>query len=180
MPRYLTSPACLIWLVPLLILWMAFMEFGPRSEMKLETVQLFDVTFWGYDGAYAKQVIGELGDEGRRIYLNWHFPLDMVFPLLYGATLYSLLAWTAPLNGLSSRAGRLIAALPILTAISDWAENILVFSTIAPEPPRTTLAPIASVFTQVKCLALVVSIVLSVGFGVRAAWLRWRLLRPKI
>lgn len=176
MGRYLASPASLTWLVPLTLAWMVLMGLGPGSGTGLDA---FDVTYWGYDSAYAKQVLDELGAAGRRMYGTWHFPLDMVFPLLYGATLYGLLTWTAPLNGLSPSTGRLISAFPIVTAISDWGENILVFSMMASEPPQTALAPIASVFTQVKCLALVVSIVLAVGLGVRAAWLRWRQARSR-
>lgn len=168
MPKSLVRPQHLWWLLPLLIAWMFLMGASPRSEMPLRTVTLFDVTWRGYDASYANRVFEELGPSGRNTYMRWHFPLDMVFPLLYGATLYCLLAWATTSLGTGPALRKVIVALPIIAAATDWLENILVFSMIAPQPPRASLAPIASIFTQIKCFTLVLSIVLVVILGLAA------------
>ena len=161
MPRHIKI------LLVLLISWIAFMRLGPHSNVtnNLNTVCLFDVTCGGYDSAYAAKVIDELKPDGRQAYIEWHATLDTVLPLLYGTTLFAILAWLATLNGLSPTLGRFISIIPILAAVSDLVENFFVLRMIVSE--QTTLAPIASVFTQAKCLLLSVSVILVVGLTVR-------------
>jgi hypothetical protein len=173
MPRYLIPPACLVWLLPLLLFWIAVMAFSPRSDMDLKTTCLFDVTCGGYDSAHAAKVIDELGDDGRQIYVRWHFTLDLLFPLIYGATLAAFLIWLATLNGFGQAYRWLVSIIPLLAVSSDLLENSFVLLMVASEPPRTDLAPIASVFTQIKCASLVASFILLLGLGTRAAVLCW-------
>lgn len=142
------------------------MWLGPRSNVTkdLKTVRLFDLTWRGYDSAYAAKVISELGRKGRQFYVRWHFPLDIVLLVLYGATLSAILAWLSTLNGLGPTLGKLISAIPILAAASDFVENLFVRQMIVSE--QTALAPIASVFTQVKAVLLFASVILVVGLSV--------------
>ena len=159
-----THPSKVLWwLVASLILWMGIIEaFGPRFP-----VRLFDTTCGGYNGAEAQQLIAALSanDIGRYAYRQ--IPLDMVFLVLYGAAFHLLLRWMAAANGARRVVGTLISLVPVLAAVSDFTENILVFSMIAPETPRTAVAPVASLFTQVKCVSIFASLALALGLGVR-------------
>lgn len=161
--------SALRWLVPILIAWALFMGLGPHSELPHINPPLafFDVSWRGYDGPDALKIIETLGEHGRQVYLLWHFPFDMVFPVLYGGTLFVLLRWLAQANGIGASPGRLITALPLVAIVGDWAENILVLSMILPVPPQVAVAPLASVFTQAKILAIALSLLAAIVLGLR-------------
>lgn len=103
-----------------------------------------------------------IGAEGRSAYQTMHFATDLVFPLIYGALLFSALCWATHMAQSKAQWLPFIAVFPTLV---DLAENFtLVFITDRfPEfMPGWTRA--AQVFTILKftgiCVCLISLIVL--------------------
>jgi hypothetical protein len=117
-----------------------------------------------YSAQTAHDVLGRLGERGRRLYAWTEVSLDLVFPFIYGTLLAALLVhlWDEPW-------GRWIVLAPLVAAAFDLLENVtiaalaLTFNSEQVSP----LGGVAGLFTAVKTGALLLSLAL-VAIG--AVW----------
>lgn len=109
-----------------------------------------DMTF-GYDTAYAKDLLFNTPPEGWSLYLTRILPIDLVFPLLYSvfyALLTSLLVQKS--FGVKSWVHKL-TILPFVAAAFDYVENASVAMMVTSLPDFSpTTATIASYATIAK------------------------------
>ncbi len=78
-----------------------------------------------YTSGQLVAALDRLGPSGRLVYLRLHI-LDMVYPLVYGLGLSSLMVFFWGVRGGAARAASLLAFLPVLTALMDYTENICI------------------------------------------------------
>ncbi len=103
-------------------------------------------------GIYSPQEVyhflDTIGAEGRSAYQTMHFATDLVFPLIYGALLFSALCWATHKTQVKARWLPFIAFFPTLV---DLAENFTLVTITARFPdflPGWT--EVAQVFTILK------------------------------
>jgi len=127
----------------------------------------FDGRTWGYGYAQAQTILCAMeanGGEGKRMYLDRHFPLDIVFPLLYGPALAMLFLYLVGYYGWRGRALRYFALVPIAAALFDLAENTAVrLLVLAGPPPDAGLVTIASTLTVIKSALGWLSLIVTLG-----------------
>ena len=83
----------------------------------------FDLRPLGYSPKDAAELLGGLGEAGRRYYLSRQIPLDTLYPALLALTLGSAMCWF----GARLPKGRMVVtgiSLSVLTAIADYTENL--------------------------------------------------------
>ena len=88
---------------------------------------------YGPDEAYG--LLAEYGASGVALFRRM-LQLDFVFPLVYGALFAGWLQALAVAAGLSSAAAALVALPPVLAALCDYVENILLLRVLAALPQR--------------------------------------------
>ena len=99
-----------------LVFYFAKYEFGPR---KYPTKTLDGRCF--YKPSAVAGILDQFGDS-RAAYFEQETTIDLVFPMLYG------LMFVSAIVGLTPGAGtpRWIVAIPLITVMSDYAENTTV------------------------------------------------------
>jgi hypothetical protein len=101
---------------------------------------------------------------GRRMYLERHFPVDMIFPLLYGPTIAATFLFVIEQFGWHSKKLKMAALVPLAGALFDIAENLFVRALIvAGPPPNAEWAAIASALTVSKYALVLPSIAVALG-----------------
>lgn len=118
-----------------------------------------DMELW-YSGESLYGILGALGEAGRFFYLTSVLPLDLVFPTCYGVFLAIILSHLVRIAGLQGTIWQYVVLLPIVAAIFDYAENILMIIILIHYPD--TMPMIAS------CVSLCTVIK---GIGVRGSFL---------
>jgi hypothetical protein len=134
----------------------------------------FDSSYKGYTRDHAETVLcameanpepvngqdkRDVMGKGKGLYLNWHFPIDMVFPLLYGPALAAIYLYVLAGFGWQARWLKAIALVPIATTVLDLAENLTVRTLVAAGPPPDAgRVWIASALTMTKCTLLITSL----------------------
>lgn len=93
----------------------------PNFELRVKNGQILHRRF-GYDKTIVEEQLHQLRDDGRASYLRM-LRFDLAFPLFYGAALIWGLQTARILAGFSSPSW--IELLPLVTVVSDWAENVL-------------------------------------------------------
>jgi len=101
-----------------LVFYFAKYEFGPR---RYPTKTLDGRCF--YKPSAVAGILDQLGDS-RAAYFEQETTIDLIFPMLYG------LMFVSAIVGLTPGAGtpRWIVALPLITVVSDYAENTTVIA----------------------------------------------------
>jgi hypothetical protein len=140
------------------------------AKLPLES---FDGRMSGYGYSEAQTILCAMeanGGEGKRKYLDGHFPFDIAFPLFYGPAIASLWLYLLAFYGWNARLLKCAALVPIAASLFDLAENITVRSlVVAGPPPEERLVAIASALTATKCALL------SLSTAVTLSWLLWHL-----
>jgi len=135
----------------------------------------FDGRQGGYTADEALQILCAMeadGGAGKAAYLDFHFPMDMVFALIYGPAIAALYLYLLRAYGWHRSPLRYLALLPLLGCMLDIAENLIVRTIVfAGPPPDAARVDIASMITVAK-YALV-----NVSFVVTFAFLLWYLIR---
>jgi hypothetical protein len=123
-----------------------------------EPMRSFDSRLLGYGPADARTILCAMeanGSEGKRLYLERHFPLDVLFAALYGPAIAALYLWLLRAHG--RKAGPLcyFALIPLAGAALDIAENIAVRTiVVAGFPLDTTAVALASGLTVGKYILI--------------------------
>jgi hypothetical protein len=138
----------------------------------------FDGRDCGYTVPEALQILCAMeadGGAGKDAYLNRHFPLDVLFPLLYGPAIAALYLYLLHAYGWHKSLLRYLTLLPLLGGLLDLAENLVVRTLVAAgPPPDPARVEIASMITVAK-YALV-----NFSFLVTFAFLLWFLIRGSL
>ncbi|MCW5906306.1 MAG: hypothetical protein KIS94_00460 [Chitinophagales bacterium] len=128
-------------------------------------MKLPDMMPTGYNAAYINELMQQLGEEGRHIYLTRQLPVDMVYPFLFGAcyaylTAYFLLQLDK-LNGW----WRLFIFFPVAGGLFDYAENIGVVRMLNAYPNiSNSLTAYTSLFTVLKSAFTTISFTVLIMF----------------
>lgn len=110
---------------------------------------------FGYDPATVQRLLRAYGEDGRLIY-GWNLLVDTPFPIL-GSLAVSLFALIAVRNALWQK---LALVPPLVFAVTDLAENVLLFSMTQGYPTISVpLVTVTSSITQVKRTAFYTSAV---------------------
>lgn len=149
----------------------------PRLE-EFASGPMFDLRPGGYEADDANAYLTALGAAGRDYYASAHVPVDMAFAILEAIVLAMLIVWfTRPGARFAVPVpewGRwLLLAFPVLAAIYDVRENMLVLEMLrAGDQAGPGLIAAASFATQAKWLFAVLSIgsvlVLALWAAIRA------------
>jgi hypothetical protein len=117
-----------------------------------------------YSAADAQSLMNDLGPAGRRHYATSELTLDLLFPLTYGFLFALLLAHLYP-----PPAARYLVLVPLADAVFDLLENVSIATlALTFDGQPSALAGLAQVFTRVKIVLFVASIVLIVVGTARA------------
>jgi hypothetical protein len=120
---------------------------------------------YGPDDAY--RLLAEYGAGGVALFRRM-LQLDFVFPLVYGALFAEWLQALAAAAGLSGTAAALFALPPVLAALCDYVENILLLQVLAALPQRRDrLVHRASRWTGGKFLCSAVGLLVLAGLLAR-------------
>jgi hypothetical protein len=120
----------------------------------------------GYSPEDARKFFEAIGPDGRKLYANTELSLDVAFPLVYGSLFAALLIL---LYGQVSARYRVL--VPLLTVVMDLAENVtLAFLASRFDGKASPLARVAAVFTLLKFVLFVLSLLLILFGVVAAAW----------
>lgn len=129
-----------------------------QNEPLLVGKALPDTLLW-YSPDRLFSMAESYGEAGRAQYILGAFTFDLVFPLVYGATLIALAGWLSrPFRQSNMRIVYLLLALPILTIAFDFLENASVTAVMALSPAHpAALALVAAIATPCKWLGLATS-----------------------
>lgn len=132
------------------LLIMGVMNFWliPSIVSQAPDMKVFDLCFTGYNPEYAKSFIDAIGPVGKQIYLTRQLPLDFLFSFVYSSFYFAL---SLELGG---KVGSFLKIMIFLLFISDFFENILVYSLIKNNNFSHALVSKASFFTQTKSVFL--------------------------
>lgn len=151
-----------------LFMFMNFLiNYSPYGLSKLVEVtgghSILDMEMKGYSVDRAYEVLDALGEEGRVFDMKYIIPLDFPFPLSYG--LFYFITLTVIWKNIRSKMKRpwLIGLFGVCATISDWLENIMIINLLHNYPQRQSeIVKIASIFTQLKSIFIMTSILLIV------------------
>jgi hypothetical protein len=120
---------------------------------------------FSYSPAYAYQLIGEYGAEGRSFYAIFNMTADLLYPIIYTFLLCALIgnAWKIFIEEQNFRLANFIF-VPWTVLLFDYAENIAVFAMLKNYPTQMgTLASFSSIFTSAKwiCFGLCAILILA-------------------
>ncbi|MEO1654356.1 MAG: hypothetical protein AAFU64_12495 [Bacteroidota bacterium] len=112
---------------------------------------LLDMRPLGYSPVEVRELLTDLGNEGRNRYLYTQIPLDMVYPGLFAISycllmVFLLRQFSSVHLGLWS-----LCYLPILAGLSDYAENFAIILMLNSFPDFSDyLAALSNVFSLAK------------------------------
>ena len=133
-------------------------------------MKLLDMMPTGYSAEYVNALLSALGEKGRNAYLFTQFPIDMIYPFLFGVSSCLILAYF--LNKLGKFESRLFyfCLLPLFSGLFDYLENIGIIAMLKSYPNNPViLSQITNVFSVLKSsfttFYFIVLIIFIVMFG---------------
>ncbi len=130
-------------------------ELGPQN-------QVLDVRFW-YAPSEVKELMDNLGVEGRELYARTQVTLDLAFPLIYGSILAILVV-----RLYRPQSARRLILFPLLSATADVLENLTAaYLAWSFKGAETSLAWFCAGCTAAKSLLLVGSLIVVVIGGIQ-------------
>jgi len=126
----------------------------------LNDIRLLDLHFL-YDPDQVYQHLSMLGAEGRNSYCRMALTSDLLFPVSYSLAMSVALMLVLRKLFLPDSRFRYLCLFPFLIVIIDWCENLsLAFVTYSFPERADTLIGFASVFTSLKWMLVVSSILM--------------------
>jgi hypothetical protein len=178
-PRFPSGRLVVAVLLASVALW-AVMVFGTLAHLRALAGGLdpFDVRPFGYSADDARALLVALGEAGRRYYARVQLRLDTVYPASYALSRVLLLwwlTWPGRIGWIEIPFGGRLAllVLPLAAAVFDYWENTCIAAMLA-KGADARLVATASVATQVKSLAGVLTEVTCVVLAAAALQARWR------
>lgn len=125
----------------------------PRVESYSKGMKLFDLMPGGYSFEYATQLLVNLGETGRDLYLFTQLPLDFLYPGLFAISCTLLLSWLILKNRNPDSTLFYGCYIPVLAGLFDYLENIFIAFFLIRFPQISALqVEIASTMTLLKSL----------------------------
>ena len=119
-----------------------------------DSIAAFDGRKSGYRVVEVQAILCAMeanGGQGKQFYLERHFPIDMVFPLLYGPAMAALYLFLLRQYTWPPRALMYLALVPLVAAALDIAENLSVRSLVVGGLPASErLVTLSSALTVAK------------------------------
>ncbi len=150
--RWAARPTVLATTFALMVLFSVLMNAPglPTSGATFEQLAggpPFDFRFGGYGAAQFVDTFARAGSQGATI-MRAFTGLDVPFPAIYALFWLGLLTRAV---GARADALRWLPVLPLLTALADYAENVLLLIAFVTLPaPSTAVIALASAATQLK------------------------------
>lgn len=122
---------------------------------------IFDTRFWGYCPETARNLLGVLGaPDGvpAQLYLNWHRPIDTVFPIALTVWLIGMIRsrWQGAI-------GLALSLLPVAYLFFDLSENARVAEMLRTGPGvDANIVATASLMTVFKFVCVVPVLILAI------------------
>ncbi|USD64058.1 hypothetical protein [Vibrio sp. SCSIO 43136] len=125
----------------------------PKLMSYASGLEIFDMSPTGYNYEMAVALLNGLGEEGRAFYYR-HLMLDTLYPALFAVCYYLLFHWVANKSQLQSNGWLWLSALPLLSALFDYLENIGIYAMLQSYPDLSAnLVEMTSWFTVVKSMS---------------------------
>lgn len=159
-----------VWFLASHAVLLAMMTFTfPAIEQQIGAVP-FDLRPMGYSVDDARQIVDHLDDETTALYL---FPqlllLDLLYPPFLALFLGSLLLRLGTLIRWSPKRIAIVVALPFMTMVFDYTENIFVIALIT---ETSTVAP--KMVTASSTFTILKGVTTSVAWGlILVQFVRW-------
>ena len=122
---------------------------------------LFDTRFWGYCPETARDILAVLGapDKGpAQLYLNWHRPIDTVFPIVLTVWLIGMIR-----SRWQDAVGAALCLLPVAYLLFDLSENARVAEMLRTGPGvDANIVTTAALMTVLKFVCVVPSLILAI------------------
>lgn len=134
---------------------------------------ILDMELRGYSAERAYKILDALGDQGRAFNMKYIIPLDFPFPLSYG--FFYFITLTTIWKNIRSNKKRpwVIGLMGFCATLFDWLENISIINLLNSYPQRHyEIAKMSNVFTQLKSLFIMLSILLIV-VGLMTLLFKW-------
>ena len=143
----------------LYILWIAVvMPYFAASFSSVNAPGPLDLSF-AYSAREAFDRIAQFGDAGRRNYMAFLLTADVIYPVIYTASLSFTIAFLSRKAALLEYLGGLLTALPVVVFIFDICENISISSLLWSFPAKIVpLAWAASIFTSLKWTSVAIAV----------------------
>lgn len=106
----------------------------PNIEKYANGMKLFDLSPGGYSYEYAKELLTNLGDSGRELYLYNQLPLDFLYPGLFAISCGLLLSWLFLKTKSPNSRLFYFCLVPVAAGAFDYIENILIVSLLTGYP----------------------------------------------
>lgn len=125
----------ILFFIPAMLVYILMLFYAiPNVEKYANGMKLFDLSPGGYSYEYARELLTNLGDSGRDLYLYRQLPLDFLYPGLFAISCSLLLSWLfQKIESPSSRVFYL-CLIPLAAGAFDYIENILIVSLITGYP----------------------------------------------
>jgi hypothetical protein len=147
--------------------------FAWRSAKFGSEKKLLDARFW-YSQTEAQEFLNDLEPGGRNLYAATELTLDILYPLVYTATLGVLMLWLYPEN-----VAKKLLVLPMMGGGFDLPENIqLAFLALTFDGSESVVAVTAALCTATKFVFLAASVAVVV-VGVAGRFWPWRIKAPE-
>ncbi len=124
-------------------------------ERALNGLRMPDTRLAGYDAGYVQAIQAGMTDELYERYGASHYLWDMLFPLVFAATLVLLI--TRITRG--RRIARLLMVVPVLYAAVDIAENLTLEAVFSSAVIDSGTVALASTLTVLKAVLFIASLV---------------------
>lgn len=125
----------------------------PSVEAYAPGLRLFDLSPTGYSYQAAIELLQQLGEQGRKRYIQPQLVLDTLYPVFFAVSYALLLCWI--LQRIATPSSRLfyLSLLPLAGGLFDYIENFFILSMLQSFPEVSSLTVrLASFFTILKSL----------------------------
>lgn len=116
----------------------------PEVMNYAQGMKLPDMMPTGYSPEYISTLFNTLGEQGRSAYLYHQLPLDMIYPLLFGASYSLIMAYFLLRLGKADSYFFYLSFLPLVAGLCDYFENIGIISMLSTYPGDVRLLAYAT------------------------------------
>ena len=136
----------------------------PKTMAFSGGMKLLDMMPAGYNSAYILSLLKALGDNGRKVYLYYQIPVDMIYPFLFAISYCLLMAYfLKKINRFNSPLFH-VCFLPVIAGIADYFENFGIISMLIKFPGVSQISMTATnIFTVTKSIATTIYFVILIA-----------------
>lgn len=125
----------------------------PKTMSFSNGMKLLDMMPTGYNFDYINTLFDTLGAKGRAVYLHNQFPVDMIYPFLFGISYCLLLAYFLKKLSQLNSPFFYLCLLPLIAGFADYLENFGIITMLNSYPDLSLFSASATnIFTILKSL----------------------------